>query len=82
MNIKNEVLKLADQISILNSRDKEMIIQDLNHNEAGIAFEHIVGKILINKYLISREIFNSIKDLSKKMDFDNTTWERLIPLIH
>lgn len=81
MGINEKILKLADAILILTSNDKEMIKQDLNHREAGIAFEHIVGTIYINKYGITKDIFDSIKSLSIEMGFDNDTWERLIPLV-
>jgi hypothetical protein len=81
MDIYREILWLTDQISILNSRDKEMIKLDLDHHEPGIAFEHLVGTIYINKVVISSEVFNSIKKISKQMKFEKDTWKRLMPFV-
>lgn len=81
MGIIEEIKELADQIDGLSINDRNKIVENLDYNEWGIAFEHIVGTILLNKIFISKDVFNSIKKLSVQMDFEKETWERLMPFV-
>jgi hypothetical protein len=81
MGIIEDIKRLEERIEELSVNDRNIISEYLDHNEWGIAFEHIVGTILINKINIKEDVFNTIKNLSMQMAYEKDTWERLIPFV-
>lgn len=81
MGIIEEIKWLERRIKELSVNDRKIISEYLEHDEWGIAFEHIVGTILINKIDIKEDVFKTIKSLSMQMEYEKDTWERLVPFV-
>lgn len=82
MDLSSEIFNLVRNIVGLPEKDRNFIIELLEHDEWGVAFESICGAILEDKIPISNEIFGKVCELGKKMDLDSSTWECLHNLIN
>ncbi|MNT68056.1 hypothetical protein D3C72_2062520 [compost metagenome] len=80
MDIENTIGLALDSIKSLPMRDKESIIELLDHNEWGVALETLCAAIYEDKLAISQETYSLIKEVGLEMEMEPYNWENIKPL--
>lgn len=73
MNV-NRILKIAEELNI-PKKDIKSIIEYLDNNEFGIAFEILCATIEQEHISISESYYNEIKKIGEYMEMDKNLWE-------
>lgn len=76
MDVSLEIRKITNNLNIV-SKDKKDIIEYLDYNELGLAFEVLCISIGSNKIKISQNDYKIIDKLGIQMEMDNKLWIHL-----
>ena len=80
-NIENRIINLANKISGLSNVDRKNIIEFADHNEWGLALDTLCSQIYEYGIVITKDIYEEIKQLGNCMEIDETTWSYLKTLV-
>ncbi|WP_336770990.1 MafI family immunity protein [Paenibacillus sp. MMO-58] len=73
MSMVIQISNILEQITIPD-KDRDEILEYLDHNEWGIALEHLCATIIEEDILITESLFDLIKKIGEEMKLDTMTW--------
>jgi hypothetical protein len=71
--MSEKVLAILKQINIPD-KDSDTVLEYLEHDEWGIAIEHLCATIIEEGILISESLFDLIKNIGEEMELDSMNW--------
>ena len=77
MNLENNIRAIMEQMKNLPQIDRDHIIEYLDHNEWGIAVEHLCSSIREEKILLSESLYEKIRQVSEQMEIWNDIREEI-----
>ncbi len=77
MDIIIRIEKVLVSISQIPNKDKQDIVELLDNNEWGIAFEVLCSTIEQENIIINKEQYKAIEEIGMVMKMDNTLWMRI-----
>ncbi|MBP0724075.1 MafI family immunity protein [Bacillus sp. RG28] len=80
-NLNLRITKIIENINGLPKGDKQELTEFLEHDEWGIALEHLCATVLEEEINISSELFYEIREVGEKIEIDCASWEELKHLI-
>jgi len=80
MDIEYNIRLVLDSIKSLPMRDRESIIELLDHNEWGGALETLCAAIYEDKLNISQETYSLIEEVGLEMEMDSNNWGNIKPI--
>jgi hypothetical protein len=80
MEIENKIRLALDSVESLLIRDREFILELLDHNEWGVALEILCAVIFEDKLKISQEIYSLIEGVGIEMEMDSNNGIKAKPL--
>lgn len=74
MNIEKEIRNVTAEITELPQADIATVTELLEHNEWGVALEHLCATIIEEGILIPETMFDLIKKLGEEMELKSMNW--------
>lgn len=81
MRIGKEIVKLANRIKGLSEEDRENVIEYVEYNEFGVAYELLCTQLYEFDIKISIEDYELIKQIGKRMKLEPSEWTYLKEII-
>jgi hypothetical protein len=81
MDIGNGIKKILISDNEIPNKDTHDILEFLEHDEWGVAFEVLCSVIEQENLSINESQYNEIIDIGREMDMDDTLWVRIEPEI-
>jgi len=81
MNVEMKIKSIVEQIVGLPKGDRISILEFLEHNEWGVALEHLCATLCEENIQISEPIFEQIKGVSIYMEIWEDIRDQIIDLI-
>ncbi|MFC8689471.1 MafI family immunity protein [Brevibacillus porteri] len=80
-NQSQNIIRIVKETSGMPKKDMDIIFYLLDHNEWGVALEHLCSTIIEERLIIQRDVFEARKKIGELMEMDPNNWSQLIHLI-
>ncbi|TKI54550.1 MafI family immunity protein [Brevibacillus antibioticus] len=80
-NQSQNIIRIVKETSGMPKKDMDIIFELLDHNEWGVALEHLCSTIIEERIIIQNDVFEAIKKIGELMEMDPNNWSQLIHLI-
>ncbi|MCK4261372.1 MAG: MafI family immunity protein [Halanaerobiales bacterium] len=81
MNIENIILEILGQINGFPQKDTNDVLELIEHNEWGVAFEIICSVIEQERLNIKHSVYDKIVEIGTEMELSSCLWTDILEMV-